>query len=42
MFEYKQLGKFTYHILPKMENINHFLQIWLRKEWETDPSEDPD
>ncbi|MHA2473956.1 MAG: hypothetical protein ACXAES_12060 [Promethearchaeota archaeon] len=42
MFEYKQLGKFTYHILPNMDNINHFLQTWLRKEWETDHSEDPD
>jgi len=42
MFSYQKLGKFTFHILKNKEEINPFLYDWLRKEWETDHSEDPD
>ncbi len=42
MFEYIQLEDFTYHILRNEDEINQFLEKWLKQEWEQDHKEDPD
>ena len=42
MFEYKKLGKFTYHIIRKKNKIKPFLLKWIGKEWEIDHEEFPD
>ncbi|MFX1391854.1 MAG: hypothetical protein ACFE9Z_17455 [Promethearchaeota archaeon] len=42
MFQYKKLGKFTYHIIPNKRKIKEFLVKWIGKEWQIDHEEFPD
>ena len=42
MFEYLQLGRFTYNILKDKNVIKPFLMKWLGREWERDHVEFPD
>jgi len=42
MFKYKKLGKFTYHIVGKKNQIKPFLLKWIEKEWQIDHKEFPD
>ena len=42
MFKYKKLGKFTYHIIGKKNQIKPFLLQWIEKEWQIDHKEFPD
>ena len=42
MFEYLQLGRFTYNILKDKNVIKPFLMKWLWREWERDHVEFPD
>ena len=42
MFKYKKLGKFTYHIIGKKNQIKPFLLKWIEKEWQIDYKDFPD
>lgn len=41
-FEYRKLGKFTYHLLASPANIKALLNHWVMQEWEVDHREAPD
>ncbi|MCI0550538.1 MAG: hypothetical protein L0287_06260 [Anaerolineae bacterium] len=41
-FEYRKLGKFTYHILAEAVTIKAYLLKWIMCEWEVDHSEAPE
>ncbi|MFW9866148.1 MAG: hypothetical protein ACFFEN_08635 [Candidatus Thorarchaeota archaeon] len=42
MFEYRRLGKFTFHVITNKSKIKPFLVKWLDKEWQQDHKEYPD
>jgi len=41
-FEYRQLGDFTYNVLPDPVTIKAHLMKWVMREWEFDHNEAPD
>ena len=42
MFRYKNLGKFTYHVITDKSKLKPFLLKWIGGEWEIDRKEFPD
>lgn len=41
-FNYKKLGRFTYHIINNKNDITPFISKWLKKEWDIDIKEFPE
>ena len=41
-FEYRNLGDFTYHVLPNPLTIKAYVMKWIMREWEVDHNEAPD
>lgn len=41
-FEYRQLGDFTYNVLPDPLTIKAYVMKWIMSEWEADHTEAPD
>lgn len=41
-FEYRKLGKFTYHVVSRPATIKAYLMEWIMREWDFDHKEAPE